>query len=142
MVSILSNNNILLKDKMNKISKYIITSLLISGLSIAIIYILTDIIGLWYMLSAVMTSGILAIIGFLTNYLWTWKSKLKEAKTVVTSRFIKYVIVGGFVTLTSWGLLYVLTEFASVYYIVSAVICWTIGATITFLANNYWTYSK
>lgn len=127
---------------MNKLSKYIITSLSITVLSLLMLYILTDVIGLWYMLSAVLTSGILAIIGFLANYLWTWKSKLKEAKIVVTSRFIKYIIVGGFVTLTSWILLYVLTEFGHIYYLLSTIVCWIVGVTITFTANNYWTYSK
>lgn len=127
---------------MKKFSKYIITSLSITALSLLMLYIFTSILNIYYMLSAVLVSGILAIIGFVVNYLWTWKSKLKEARIVVTSRFIKYIVVGGFVTLTSWGLLYILTEFASIYYILSATICWIIGTTITFIANNYWTYSK
>jgi putative flippase GtrA len=127
---------------MNKFSKYIITSLFISALSIGMLYIFTSIFNIYYMLSAVLVSGILAITGFVVNYLWVWKSKHKDAKIVITTRFAKYIVVGGFVTLTSWGLLYILTEFASVYYILSATICWIIGTTITFTANNYWTYSK
>ncbi len=140
MVSILSNYNSIFK--MNKISKYIVISLLISALSIAMIYILTDIIGLWYMLSAVIVAGILAIISFLTNYLWTWKVKNKETKTVITSRFIRYAITGGCTTLVTWSLLYTLTEFANLWYIVSAIICWLIALAISFLVNNFWTYKE
>jgi putative flippase GtrA len=98
--------------------------------------------GLWYMLSVILVSGVLAVISFAVNYFWAWRIKNKEMKTIVASRFIKYIVVGGSVTLMSWCLLYVLTEFAHLWYVGSLVIVWIIGMTIAFLANNFWTYSK
>ena len=127
---------------MKKFGKFIITSLLITGFSIGLVYVLTDMVGLWYMASAVLVSGILATIGFIVNYLWTWRIKDKEMKAIVASRFIKYTVVGGGIALLTWGLLYVLTEFAHLWYIISLIIVWVVGMAIAFFANNFWTYGK
>jgi putative flippase GtrA len=94
------------------------------------------------MMSAILVSGALAAISFAVNYLWTWRVKNRELKVKVVSRFIKYVMAGGGVTLMSWCLLYALTEFAHLWYMVSLVIVWIVGMTVAFLVNNSWTYSK
>jgi len=127
---------------MKKFSKFLITSLLVTGFSIGLIYILTDVVGLWYMASAVLVSGALTVIGFIVNYLWTWRIKNKEMRAIVASRFIKYVIVGGSIAVLTWGLLYVLTEFAHLWYILSLVIVWIVGMIIAFVVNNFWTYKE
>ena len=127
---------------MTKLGKFIITSLTFSTLGMGSVYLLTDIVGIWYMYSAVITSAILAALSFSVNYLWTWRIKGGELKTVITSRFIKYVVVGGSITLIVWSLLYALTEFMHLWYILSYVICWIVGMTIAFLVNNSWTYKK
>jgi len=127
---------------MKKFGKFLITSLFVTGFSIGLIYILTDIMGLWYMVSAVLVSGILAVMGFIVNYLWTWRIKNKEMRAIVASRFIKYVVVGGGIAILTWGLLYVLTEFAHLWYVISLVIVWIIGMVIAFVVNNFWTYKK
>jgi dolichol-phosphate mannosyltransferase len=127
---------------MKKFGKFIITSLLVTGFSIGLIYLLTDIAGLWYMSSAILVSVILAVISFTINYLWTWRIKNRELNSMIASRLIKYVMVGGGITLMSWCLLYTLTEFAHLWYMVSLVIVWIVGMAIAFLANNCWTYSK
>lgn len=127
---------------MTKFWKFSIISISITGIYLILLYILTDIIGLWYMWSVVILSATLAITSFAINYLWTWHSKHTEPKTIIISRFVKYAVVGGGVTLLTWSLLYALTEFVHLWYMTSAIIAWIIAVVVTFLANNYWTYSK
>lgn len=124
---------------MTKFSKFLLTSVLTTGIYLIVLYVLTDIAGIWYMLSAVLTSAMLTIIGFTVNYLWTWHRR-GDTKYILTSRFLKYIVVGTVVAVVTWVMLYSLTEFANLYYLLSAVIVWVIGTIMAFLANNYWTY--
>jgi len=127
---------------MKKLGKFIITSILISSLSIGLIYILTDIIGLWYIFSAIILSVVLAVVSFTINYVWTWHRQNSEKKSIIVTHFIKYAIVGGSTMLLTWSLLYTLTEYMHLWYIVSAIIAWIIAVIISYLVNNYWTYGK
>ncbi len=127
---------------MRKFGKFIITSLLVSSLNFVLLYVLTDIVGLWYMASAVILTITLVVVSFAVNYYWTWRIKKKELKVIVASRFVKYIVVGGSTALLIWGLLYTLTEFGHLYYLISATITWVVAVVVAFLSNNYWTYGK
>jgi len=127
---------------MRKFGRFVIASLSVSGLSAGLIYLLTDVIGLWYMHSAIITSAILAVISFSVNYLWTWHIESKELRSMTILRFAKYVVVGSGATLIAWSLLYALTEFAHLWYMISLAIAWVVAMTIAFSANSSWTYRE
>ncbi len=51
-------------------------------------------------------------------------------------QFFRYVFVGGIATVVDWGILWVLTEFAHVDHMVSAVIAFIAGLTVNFLLSK------
>ena len=56
-------------------------------------------------------------------------------------RFIKFSIVGGSGVIVNMGLLYLLTEFAHLYYMISSLIAIEVSIICNFVLNDLWTWS-
>ena len=55
-------------------------------------------------------------------------------------QFLRFAIIGFFVTLTDISFLYLFTEFFNIYYIISAVFAFFIAVSLSFLLNRVWTF--
>lgn len=56
------------------------------------------------------------------------------------SRFVKFALVGGVGNIWHFGLLWVLTEYAGLWYGLSALIAMGIAMTSNYILHNYWTF--
>ena len=52
--------------------KYVILNLATLGLNLVMVYIFTEIVGLWYMLSAVVVTAIVFLINFAVSHKYVW----------------------------------------------------------------------
>ena len=59
----------------------------------------------------------------------------------LSSQFFRYFIVGGFAFAVDFALLYVLTEFFGVYYLVSASAAFLVGLTLNYALSVTWVFS-
>ena len=57
-------------------------------------------------------------------------------------QFSKYVIVGGLAFMVDYGMLYALTEFAHLHYLLSATISFIIGLMVNYMLSIYWVFSE
>lgn len=55
---------------------------------------------------------------------------------------LKYLIVGGTCTVVDIGLLYLLTTYVGIYYIISATISFTAGVTLNYFLCTWWIFEK
>jgi dolichol-phosphate mannosyltransferase len=70
-------------------------------------------------------------------------SVLNYIKTnIIHPRIIKFSIVGGIGVLVNMGILYLLTEFFSVLYIISSIFAIELSIFSNFLLNDLWTWSE
>lgn len=123
--------------------KYMAVGTLNGLIYFATLYIFTDWLRIWYMVSAFIAVVIQTAVTFSLHYFWTWRSKKTAVKSVVTIyRLLKYLIVGGCGLVIGLGGLYLITEYLKVYYMVSTIICSFILLVITFLINYYWTWGE
>lgn len=56
-------------------------------------------------------------------------------------QFFRYVFVGGIATVVDWGVLFVLTDFAKLYHMVSAVLAFVAGLGANFLLSKLLVFS-
>lgn len=56
------------------------------------------------------------------------------------SRFLKFCIVGGSGVIVNMGLLWLLTEIAGLYYLISSAISIETSIVTNFILNDYWTW--
>jgi release factor glutamine methyltransferase len=127
---------------LNTFIKYLTVGLPNAVIYFGSLYLLTTVLGVWYMLSVCIAVALQAVTSFLLHRIWTWKRRKAAIKSAITMyRFIKYMVVTVGGVLLGLALIYIITEQLHVWYMASTVISSTILQVLTFLANNYWTWS-
>ena len=72
----------------------------------------------------------------------TLKTKIKKKTDNVFIQIIRYFISGGIAAVVDFGLLFLLTEFLDFYYLLSAVISFSVGLLITYLFSITWIFNQ
>ncbi len=67
-----------------------------------------------------------------------WAARLQDLR----AQFLKYVVVGGLAFLVDAGLLYVLTAFGGVFYLVSAALSFAAGLVVNYLLSRFWVFDQ
>jgi len=107
--------------------------------NIAILYLLTEEAGVYYMISAIF-SFIVAMSGnFLLNKLWTFNEIIEFG---IGRKYLQFSLVSISALLVNLFFLYIFTEVLGIYYIVSQILAIGIALIINFLGNKIWTFSK
>ena len=57
-------------------------------------------------------------------------------------QLFRYLFVGGLAFIVDYGLLYVLTEYAGMHYIVSATLSFIAGLTVNYLISTHWIFKS
>ena len=108
------------------------------GIGLVLLYLLTDIVGIWYVISQSIAIGIAMTSNFTLHKFWTYRKESIEGRTLV--KYVKYVIICLIGTVMQLGLTYGLVENLSVYYIHAAVISIGLAASFNYYANRKWTF--
>jgi len=114
-----------------RLTKFSIVGAIGAGINTGFLWVFTDVAGLFYLYSSAIAIEIAIILQFLMNDRWTFK----EQKTTHVEQFIKRILKsnlwrsGGLVV--NIGVLYFLTEYVGVYYLLSNIV----GIICAFLLN-------
>jgi putative flippase GtrA len=73
------------------------------------------------------------VIGFLTNL-------IKGKSNNLLIQLFRYTFVGGAAFIVDYGLLYVLTEYAGLHYLVSATISFIVGLLVNYFISTIWVF--
>ena len=63
-------------------------------------------------------------------------------KNKTVTQAAKYLVVGGTCTIVDMGLLYILTEYARIYYVLAAAISFTTGVTLNYFMCTGWIFKE
>ncbi len=109
-------------------------------INMAFLYLFTSVMGIYYMASAIYAIEISILWNFIFNNIWTWKDRKKQK---LYKKIVKYHISTGLsAILGNWLILLILTEFFSVYYLVSNLIGIAAATIANFLLSDLWTFRK
>ena len=106
--------------------------------NLGLLYFLTDVIGVWYMLSQGIAIAVSITTNFILHKFWTYKQEITEAKTL--ERYIKFILISLIGMGIQLGLTYSLVESLSMYYLHAAVLSITIASLFNYFANRKWTF--
>lgn len=112
--------------------KYTANGLICFGIEFSILYLLTEHVKLWYIISNSIAFIVANVLNFLINRFWTFHSKADA-----TRQFIMAITLGLFNLLASNAIMYLLTDICRLYYLYSKVI--TIGIIASW---NFILYKK
>jgi len=140
---------------LKRFGKYVTVGLLAASSYWGMLYILTEYVHIWYMISAVVSTVVTSPLAFALHSLWTWKKNTiggsitnkvvrhwHNPMLLMKSQLAKYYIVGAGGVLLEWVMLFIYTDFVGVWYMVSAFIAAVIVWVITFILRDRWIMGK
>ncbi len=102
------------------------------------LYILTEFVGIYYVASAGIASGIGAVVGFLVQRYWAFKRTEKNWKW----QAVKYGLVSLLILLLNVIGIYLFTEMLEFQYMISKIIiAFLIGIFVSFPLFRYFVYN-
>lgn len=107
--------------------------------NIAILYLLTEKAGVYYIISAIFSFIVAMTNNFILNKIWTFKEKIKLD---VGKKYLQFGLVSITALIVNLFFLYIFTEFLGIYYIISQILAIGIALIINFLGNKIWTFAK
>jgi dolichol-phosphate mannosyltransferase len=107
--------------------------------NIAILYLLTEKAGVYYMISSIFSFIIAMSSNFILNKIWTFK---ENVKLEIRKKYLQFSLVSVSALLVNLLFLYIFTEVLGIYYIISQILAIGIALIINFFGNKIWTFSK
>ena len=117
--------------------KYTLVSFIGGALNLAILYSLTEFLGIYYIISAVIGFIVGGVNNFTLDKVWTFKENLKDK---YFKEYFYFLSVSIFSYALSILILYLLTEFAGIFYIFSQAIAMIAGGGLNFVFNKIYTF--
>ena len=106
--------------------------------NLGILFILTEFVGLWYLLSSTIAIYVSITTNFLLNKTWTFRdTAIKQRDFLMYGKFIVVSLVGMGIQL---GFNYMFVEKLSVYYLLAALISIMIASSVNFVLNRRLTF--
>jgi len=106
--------------------------------NLGILFILTEFVGLWYLLSSTIGIYVSITSNFLFNKTWTFRdTAIKQRDFLMYGKFIGVSLVGMGIQL---GFNYIFVEKLSVYYLLAALMSIMIASSVNFVLNRRLTF--
>lgn len=111
-------------------------------LNIVIIYILTSIIGLYYIYSAVLSYQVLLVLSFTSNDRLTFRSVKNHTLESWWHRFGSYYLISLAGMLFYITIMYILTEYVHIFYLISSIMSTLLVFLWNYFVNKTVTWSQ
>ena len=106
--------------------------------NLGILFVLTEFVGLWYLLSSTIAIYASITSNFLLNKTWTFRdTAIKQHSFLMYGKFIGVSLVGMGIQL---GFNYIFVEKLSVYYLLAALMSIMIASSVNFVLNRRLTF--
>lgn len=125
-----------LYDKIERYIKFSLVGMVGVGIHFALLYFLTEKVGLWYLWSAVIAITVANINNYILNHVWTFKSKRQGNPNLLVG-WLKYMLAVGVTEVMYLGLMYWFTSIIGIFYLLSAFFALALTTGI-----RYWTAEK
>jgi putative flippase GtrA len=102
-----------------------------------VLFILVEYFSVYYILASVVAFLLAVTNSFFLNTLWTFRKKYSFMSKLSWGKF---TLIGIIAILINTILLYVLTDFFSLWYMYSQVIAILASFSVNFFGNKFWTY--
>ena len=127
------------KEVIHQFIKFGIVGLIGTIINLFILFLLTDLAGVYYLFSAIIAFFIAMTSNFILNKIWSFKEKINDE---FRKKWGQFFIVSLAALIINLIFLYILTELLKIHYIISQAMAIVIAMIINFLGNKIWTFSK
>jgi putative flippase GtrA len=127
------------RETIKQFFKFLIIGVLNTLINLSVLYLCTDILKIYYMISAVIAFLFAVTNSFILNKIWTFEEKLSYNPV---EKYIKFFTISLIALSINLGILYSLTEFLHIHYLFSQLIAVGANFIINFFGNRLWTFKE
>jgi putative flippase GtrA len=127
---------VIARQRRGELIRYLVTGALGASLNVAITVLLTEYVGLNYLVSLTICGATVIVVGFFLNRNWTFR---KPGPAAVTE-FARYALVTGINVPIGLVACAFLVEVVKIRYTYSIVIVAAAFAPLTFVIHRAWTF--
>jgi len=109
-------------DKLIKMIQYAFVGGTMLILNVVILYTLTSLLGIYYIISAIMSNLFLTGLSFFLHENWTFNSITHHTHKKMWNRIVSYYLVSLSGIIMNIIILFLLTDYGGVYYLYSSII--------------------
>lgn len=107
------------------------------------LWFFTEVVGIYYLISSVLAIALAMISNFIWNDLWTWRDRGEPGVKAYLTRMAKFMVVSSIAAyIGNLGVLWILTHYFHVYYLISNLIGIAVGTILNYSVNNLWTFKS
>jgi len=119
--------------------KFAIVGVVNTLINLVVLYIFTEFLGVYYLVSAVFAFIVAVTNSFILNKIWTFKEDIKHK---AASRYVKFIIVSIVALVVNLVFLWVMVEYFKMWYMFAQVLAVILNFLINFFGNKIWTFRK
>ena len=127
------------KKSVKEFLKFVCVGFTGTILHLVVLYIFTEFFGIYYILSSVFGFCFGVTNNFILNKIWTFKEKLSYG---VVKKYYKYFVLNVIILFINLFILYSLTEFLQMYYLLSQIIAVGFSFLINFFISKFWIFKN
>lgn len=124
------------RQRMGEMVRYLVTGALGASLNVGVAVILTEYVGLNYLVSMTICSALVIVVGFFLNRSWTFRKRGMTAWT----EFLRYALVTGINVPVGLVACAVLVSIAKIPYAYAIAIVAVAFAPLTYVTHRAWTF--
>lgn len=125
--------------KKNILLRYLVAGITGASTQIGLLYVFTDIVGLWYLYSSIFSFLAAIIVSFLLQKFWTFEDKKTDK---LHHQFVKYMAVAILGLLVNTFAMFLLVDLLLLWYILAQIITGIIIAVMNFLMYKFFIFHK
>jgi putative flippase GtrA len=127
---------VITRQRLGEMIRYLVTGALGASLNVAVAIILTEYVGLNYLVSLAICSAMVIVVGFFLNRSWTFRKR----GTTVGAEFLRYALVTGINVPIGLVACAVLVSDAKIPYAYAIAIVAVAFAPLTYAIHRAWTF--
>jgi dolichol-phosphate mannosyltransferase len=127
------------KENLQEFIKYALIGFSGIFVNLFFLYILTQFLHVYYLISEIFAFSIATMSNFTMNKLWTFRERLNDQ---FVSKGSKFFIVAGAALIVNIFFLWFFTEVTGIYYILSQILSSAFTLLTNFSGNKLWTFRK
>lgn len=104
---------------------------------LGLLYFLTEFCHMWYVFSAALGFTVAVLNNFVWNKLWTFKNRSPR----IPRQLLLFFTINVISLCINLSVLYILTEYAGMWYIEAQIVAILVAVTNNFLGNRRFTFS-
>lgn len=107
--------------------------------NLTILYIFTEYLHVYYIISEIIAFIIAGINNYLLNKIWTFKEKI-EKKLLV--KYFQFITISSIALIINLSILFILVDYFLIWYIFAEFIAICGAFMINFMGNRIWTFKQ